>query len=103
MSRHYDVAWPVANELLNKNKELEGQLSTVKQFSDDIGMKFKLDKCANVTFRKGKLTRITSAELDIDTEIRELYQDETYKYRGSDERNEIQHGKLKEKIRKNTR
>ena len=66
-------------------------------------MKFKLDKCANVTFRKGKLTRITAVESDIDTAIRELHQDETYKYLGIDQRNEIQHGKLKEKIRKKDR
>ena len=63
-------------------------------------MKFKLDKCAHVTFRKGKLTRITVVELDIDTAIREFHQDETYKYVGIDQRNEIQHGNLKEKIRK---
>ena len=87
MSRHYDVAWRVGNELHNKNKELEGLLSTVKQFSDDVGMKFKLDKCANVTFRKRKLTRTTAVELDIDTAIRELYQDETYKYVGINGRN----------------
>ena len=66
-------------------------------------MKFKLDKCANVTLRKGKLRRITAIELDIDTAIRELYLDETYKYLGIDERNELQHGKLKEKIRKKKR
>ena len=65
-------------------------------------MKFKLDKCANVTFRKGKLTRITAVESDIDTAIRELHQDKTYRYLGIDQRNEIQHGKLKEKIRKRT-
>ena len=103
MSRHYDVAWRVGNELLNKNKELQGLLSTVKQFSDDIGMKFKLDKCANVTFRKGKRTRITAVKLDIDKAICELYQEETYKCLGINERNEIQHGKLKEKIRKKKR
>ena len=66
-------------------------------------MKFKLDKCANVTFRKGKLTRITAVESDIDTAIREFHQDETYKYLGIDQRNEIQHGNLKEKIRKKDR
>ena len=92
----------MGNELHNKSKELEGLLSTVKQFSDDIGMKFKLDKCANVTFRKGKLTRITAVESDIDTAIREFHQDKTYRYLGIDQRNEIQHGKLKEKIRKRT-
>ena len=62
-----------------------------------------MDKCAKVTFRKGKFTRITAVELDIDTAIPELYQDETYKYLGIDERKEIQHGKLKKKIRKKKR
>ena len=66
-------------------------------------MNIKLDKCANVTFRKGKLTPIIAVEFDIDTAIRELYQDETYKYLGIDERNEIQYAKLKEKIRKKKR
>ena len=103
MSRHYDVAWRVGNEFHNKNKELESLLSTVKQFSDDIGMNIKLDKCANVTFRKGKLTPLIAVEFDNDTAIRELYQDETYKYLGIDKRNEIQHGKLKEKTRKKKR
>ena len=90
----------MGNELHNKNKELDGLLSTVKQFSDDISMNIKLDKCANVTFRKGKLTPIIAVEFDNDTAIRELYQEETYKYLGIDERNEIQDVKLKEKIRK---
>ena len=55
-------------KLYAKNdKESEGLLSTVKQFSDDIGMEFGLDKCAKATFIKGKLTRTTAAELDIDT------------------------------------
>ena len=31
------------------DKELEGLLSTVKQFSDDIDMYFGLDKCAKAT------------------------------------------------------
>ena len=39
-------------KLYAKNdKELEGLLSRVKQFSDDIGMKFGLDKCAKTTFK----------------------------------------------------
>ena len=39
-------------KLYTKNdKELEGLLSRVKQFSDDIGMKFGLDKCAKTTFK----------------------------------------------------
>ena len=82
------------------NKKLEGLLSTVKQFSDDIGKEFGLDKSAKATFIKGKLTRTAAVELDIDTTIYELDQGETYEYLGIDEGNGIQHSNMKEKIRK---
>ena len=82
------------------DKELEGLLSTVKEFSDDMGMEFGLDKCAKASFIKCKLTRTTAVELDIDTAVRELDQHETYKYLGIDEGNGIQHSKMKEMIRK---
>ena len=48
-------------------------------------MEYGLDKYAKATFRKGKLTRTTAVEFDKDTTIRELDQDETYKYLGTDE------------------
>ena len=79
-------------KLYTKNdKELEGLLSTVKQFSSDIGMEFGLYKCTKATFIKGELARTTAVELDIDTAIRELDldQDETYKYLGTGEGNKI--------------
>ena len=88
-------------KLYAKNdKELEGLLSTVKQFSDDIGMEFGLDKCAKASFIKGELSRTTAVELDIDTTIRELDQDKTCKYLGIDEGNGIRHSKMKEMIRR---
>ena len=37
---------------MQKNDDL-GLLSTVKRFSDDVGMQFGLDNSAKVTFRKG--------------------------------------------------
>ena len=49
---------------------------------------------------KGKITRSTSIELDNDTIIRELGQEEFYKYLGVNEGNGIQHATMKEKIRK---
>ena len=88
-------------KLYAKNdKELEGLFSTVKQLSDDIGMEFGLDKCTKATFRNGNPTRATAVELDIDTTIRELDKDETYKYIGIDEGNGIKHSNMKESIRK---
>ena len=80
--------------------ELEGLLRTVKAFSDDIGMTFGLDKCAKATFIRGKLKCTSSIVLDIDTKIKKLYQEETYKYLGIEEGDGIQQGKMREKIRK---
>ena len=81
----------------NEQKKL---LDTVKTFSDDIKMEFGLDKCAKATFKKGKLTETSSIKLDINTTIKELEQEESYKYLGINEGDGIQHSQMKEKIRK---
>ena len=39
------------------NQQQERLLQTVKRFSDDINMKFGLDKCATAEFKRGKLTK----------------------------------------------
>ena len=53
-------------------KNLRAYFFTVKQFSNDTGMEFGLDKRANATIIKDKLTSINVVELDIDTTICEL-------------------------------
>ena len=60
-------------------------------------MEFGLDKCAKATFKNGKLTE-TSIKLDINTTIKELEQEESYKYLGINEGDGIQHSQMKEKI-----
>lgn len=45
----------LTHELKNNDHELTGLLNSVKWFSDDIGMDFGLDKCAKVTFKKGRI------------------------------------------------
>ena len=43
-------------KLYSKNEQEQvGELKIVKQFSDDIGMEFGLEKCAKASFMKGKL------------------------------------------------
>ena len=42
----------------------EGMLQLVKNFSGDIGITFGLDKCAKASFKRGKMTRSASLELD---------------------------------------
>ena len=38
---------------------LEGQLQTVKNFSDNVGIKFGLAKCAKATYERRRLTKST--------------------------------------------
>ena len=67
-----------------------GLLKIVKTFSDDIQMEFGLDKCAKVTFKRGRLTETTNIELDADASIRDL------NLNGD----EIHYATMKEKVRK---
>ena len=61
-------------------KELDGLLCTAKKFCDDIGMAFGLDECEKATFTSGRLTSTREIKLNEDTSIRELDQEEAYKY-----------------------
>ena len=88
-------------KLFAKNdQDLEGLLNTVKEFGNDIGMEFGLDKCAKASFVRGNLQKTSSINLDIDTAIRDLDPEETYKYLGVNEGDGINHVSMKEKIRK---
>ena len=69
---------------------------SVKAFSDDIKMEFGLDKCAKVTFKKGKLTSTENINLGLDTVIQDLEQDSTYIYLGINEGDRIQLATMKE-------
>ena len=75
-------------------------LKTVKKFSDDIGMEFSLNKCAKASFKKGKLSYTSGIKLNDGTIIRELEQEEGYKYLGVNEGSGMKHAMMKEKLRK---
>ena len=88
-------------KLFGKNsQQQERLLQTVEKFSDDINMKFGLDKCATAEFKRGKLAKTTSIVLDEETTIKELQQEDSYKYLGINEAEGIQHAKMKEKMRR---
>ena len=87
-------------KLYAKNdSDLEGLLQIVKSYSDDICMEFGLEKCAKATFKRGKLVSTSHVQLDNDTKIKQLEQEEVYKYLGINEGDGIQHAKMKRKIR----
>ena len=82
------------------DKELDRILCTVNKFSDDIGMEFDLDQCPKATFITGRLTSTIELKLNEETSIRELDQEETYKYLVIYEGDGIQHAKLKKRSTK---
>ena len=63
-------------------------------------MRFGPEKCAKANFERGKLASTGNIVVNDDTEVRELYQEEVYKYLGVDENDGMQYSKMKEKIRK---
>ena len=85
-------------KLIAKSEEqLQKQIQTVKSFSDYINMEFGLEKCAKITFKRGKLTYLQNLVIDINRVIQELEQGKTYKYLGIEEPEGIQHQQMKER------
>jgi hypothetical protein len=69
-------------------------------------MEFGLEKCAKITFKKGKLIYSQNLEIDINREIQELEQGKTYKYSGTEEGEDIHQqmkGRLKQEYRRRLR
>ena len=65
---------------VKNDEELEGLLSTLKIFRDDIGLQFSLDKSAKATFIRRRWTSASEIKLNGSTSIRELDQEVTYRY-----------------------
>jgi hypothetical protein len=59
-------------------------------------MDFGLQKCAKITFKKGKLIHLKNLVIDINREILELGQGKMYKYLGIEESEGTQHQQMKE-------
>jgi hypothetical protein len=83
--------------IAKSEEEFRKQIQTVKTFSDDIYMDFGVEKCAKITFKKGKLIHSQNLVIDNKREIQELEQGKTYKYLGIEESEGIQHTQMKER------
>lgn len=87
-------------KLFAKHDNLEGLLlQTVKNFRNDKGIKFGLDRCVK-TLETGKLIKSTLIKLENNAAIKGLKQEEVYEYLGASKTNGIQYATLKENIRK---
>ena len=74
-------------------------MKIVKRFSD--GMEFGLSKCAKATIKRGQLESSDNVRLDEETMIKDLDQEKVYKCLGLDESSGIQHGVMKQNLKKN--
>ena len=60
-------------KLFAKNdNDLEDLLTIVKDFSDDKGMEFRLDKRAKPSFKRGKFSKACNINTETNTKIRNL-------------------------------
>ena len=83
----------------SNDNQLKSLISTTKIFSDDIGMSFGLKKCNKITILRGKITKTENIQLSNDEIIKELENNETYKYLGINENNEICKTYMKSKLK----
>jgi hypothetical protein len=66
--------------IAKSEEELQRETHIVKTFSNDIHMEFGLEKCAKVTFKRGKFISSLNLVIYNNREIQELEQGKTYKY-----------------------
>ena len=79
---------------------IKEHVNTVKKVSDDIKIKFVLDKCAKATFKRGKKIFEEGIQLNDNKVIQDLEPEVTYTYLGMEEGNGTDHHKMKAKIQK---
>ena len=87
-------------KLYGKNKrELESLVQTVRIFTDDIRMRFGIQKCATIVMKVGKREEDDGTLLP-DGEMMRDFGQESYKYLGVMKADEIKMKEMNEKVRK---
>ena len=81
-------------------KGLETLIHAVRIYSQGIRMEFRLEKCAMLVMKSGKLHMTDGMELPNHDRIRTLEENETYKYLGILEADTIKQVQMKDMIRK---
>jgi predicted nucleotidyltransferase len=77
---------------------VQRQIPTVKTFSDDTHREFGLEKCAKIPLKGDKLISSQNLMIDNNREIKELEQEKTYKYLGTEESESI-HQQTKNRLK----
>ena len=77
--------------------EIKGLVSTVEVFSQDIGMKFGINKCGVIIMNRGKVKSTDRIELPSSEKIRE--KEDGYKYLRILEYERVKEQQMKDKLR----
>lgn len=75
-------------------QHLDQQIKIVSMFSDDINMKFGLEKCKTISINRGKMTKTQDPQI---RNIKEMEEEDVYKYLGM-----VQNNRINKTIVKNT-
>ena len=79
-------------------KELDSLVQTVRVFSEDIGMKFSIEKCSMLVMKRGKKVKSDEIKLPDDTVMKALRDGEGYKYLGILQADDLQKKEMKIKV-----
>ena len=66
-------------KMFANNEEIDSLVQTIRIFSDDIGMKFGLEKCASMTKKRGKRVHSEGIALPDGAQMRALGEEESYR------------------------
>ena len=81
-------------------KALNSLFQRVSVVSEDIGMKFGIEKCAVVVLKRGNIIKSDGIVLPDDTVIKAMNEGDIYKYLAIMEADQILRKEMKEKVKK---
>ena len=84
--------------MAKNEKELETLIHAVIIYSQDLGMKLGMEKCAVLVMKSGRRYLIDGMELPNQDRFKTLAENETHKYVGILEADTIKQVEMKEKI-----
>ena len=79
-------------------EELDSLVQTVRVFSEDIGMKFSIEKFSMLVIKRGKKVKSDGIKLPNDTVMKALRDGEGYKYLGILQADDLQKKEMKIKV-----
>ena len=81
-------------------KQLETMVQTIRIYSQDIGMEFGIEKCAMLVIKRGEKKLMNGIQLPNQDTIKSVDENESNKYLGILEADNIKQAEMKGKVKK---